>query len=95
MAHYCCSCSNLDTKNKKAGKANGTIYFCKKQKKFVNPTSTGCDKFERSKRLSHEIDEIYKEGKLYSNDTTSMGVYIIILITLIIVGLIFGVFNQF
>lgn len=93
MAHYCCSCDNLDQKKNKAGKANGNLYYCKKQKTFINAKSEGCDKFERAyKRKAWEIDELYKEGKLYDNDNTPIGIYIVILIALIIVGLIMGVF---
>ena len=75
---------------------NGCLYFCKKQKKFVNSSRTGCEKFERAyKRKNYEIDDIYKQGKIYNNDGTPMGLYIVILIILIIIGIFSGAFNQF
>lgn len=96
MAHYCCSCGNLDPKKNKAGKVNGNLYFCKKKKSFVNPTSTDCGKFEKAyKRKNYEIDEIYREGKIYDNDDTPMGLYVLILIVLIILAIIFKIFNLY
>ena len=93
---YCCSCKNLDPKKKSPGKANGNLYFCKKAKTFVYASSSKCKNFEKaSGRKSYEIDEIYKESKLYDNDTTPLGLYVILLIVLVIVGLIMGVFWQF
>ena len=38
-------------------------------------------------------DEIYDDGKKYYNDTTPVGFYLVVLITLIILGLFLGVFN--
>lgn len=96
MAHYCCSCGNLDPKKNKPGKANGNLYFCKKMKTFVNPTSIDCGKFEKAyKRKNYEIDELYKEGKLYNNDDTPISIYIIILIVLIIIAIVTGAFYNF
>lgn len=94
MAHLCCSCDNLDPKKKKPGKLNGNLYYCKKVKNYVNPTSSECEKFQKAyKRKNYEIDEIYHEGKIYSNDGTPMGLYVVLLVVLIILAIIVNIFN--
>lgn len=95
MILFCCSCSNLDTKKKSAGKVNGNLYYCKKMKTYVNASKTGCEKFEKaSGRKSWETDELYKDGKLYDNDTTPISLYLFLMVILIILGLILGVFGK-
>lgn len=88
----CHSCGNLDAKKKSKGKASGALYFCKKNKSFVNPTSKGCKNYKKCSRKPWENDEIYNDGKLYFNDIIPAIVYIIIFFILIIIGLLSGVF---
>lgn len=91
---YCCSCKNLDVKNKKKGKVNGNLYFCKKKKSYVSGCTYGCPDFQKaSGRKSYQTDEIFKDGKKYSNDTTPVGIYIMLLVVLIILGIIMKVFK--
>jgi len=89
----CYKCKNLDVKKKAAGEESGFIYYCKKQKKYVNPVSPGCDKFEDGKRDYYEDKEVLQNGKDYSNDTKPWSFYLIVFIILVILGLILGVFK--
>ena len=71
---------NLDVKKKADGKVDG-LYFCKKQKQYINPSNTECEKFEKAfKRQNWESNEIYEAGKKYYNDSTPVGIYVFILI---------------
>lgn len=93
MSHFCCSCGNLDPKKKAPGKENGNLYFCKKVKTYVSGSSTSCDNFTKADgRKSWQTDEIYKDGKLYSNSTAPVGLYLIILIVLIIAAILINIF---
>lgn len=89
----CYNCDNLDKDKKAAGKVSGNLYYCKKLKTYVNPTYDGCEKFVKSSRKPYENDDIYKDGKSYYNDKTPLGIYIIVIIILLIIGLIMGVFS--
>ena len=80
----CCSCKNLDEKQRKAGETSGAKYYCKKHKTLVSGDTTACEKYESCFRSNSDIEKIYKEGKTWSNDTTSVGGYIALLVILII-----------
>ena len=93
MTHNCYNCSNLDTKKKKNGKRDGCLYFCKKNKCFVNAAKDGCPKWSKADRKKTEIDEIYNNGKRFYDDDKSIGFYLFIFI-LIIIFIIFSLLNQ-
>ena len=85
----CNSCDNLKEKQKKPGKVNGTIYFCSKLKTYVSGASDGCENYKKDiMRSSYIKDEIYKEGKKYSDDNTSVGAYLAAALILGIIALI-------
>lgn len=56
---------NLDVKKKADGKVDGSLYFCKKQKQYINPSNTGCEKFE--KHLKDKTGKVMKFMKLEKN----------------------------
>lgn len=93
MSNNCYNCGNLDPNKKKPGRVSGNLYFCKKQNKFVNAETYGCDKHVPSNRQGYKNEEIYKDSRSYSNDTTPTWFYLIVLGVLIIIGLIMGVFT--
>ena len=88
----CSSCDFLDTSKKNEGANSGCIYYCKKNKCFVNGCSSSCNNYKSSFRSNYECSRIYNEGKSYSDDTTPISFYLIILIGLVILGLIMNVF---
>lgn len=89
----CYNCAYLDTKTKKSGAVNGCLYYCKKNKTFINAATDNCESHKNSYRDSYENNEIYRNSEDYYDDDTPIALYVFILITLIIVGLIMGVFN--
>ena len=93
MSHNCYNCSNLDPKKKSNGKLDGCLYFCKKNKCFINAAKDGCDKWNKADRKSSEIDEIYENGNRYYNDDKPIGFYIVLLI-LVIILIILSKFYQ-
>ena len=93
MEHNCYNCANLDKEKKSAGKLMGNLYYCKKNKVFVNAATNGCEKWSKSSRKGYEDDEIYKDSKDYYNNNTPIGVLAFVLIVLVILGLILGVFK--
>lgn len=88
----CASCANLKTSKKKKGGASGCVYYCSKNKCFVNGSNDSCNNYKSSYRTNYECNKIYDEGKSYSDDTTPISFYLVILIILVILGLIFNVF---
>lgn len=88
----CSSCVYLDESKNKNGGCTGCIYYCKKNKEFVNGCNNSCDNYKSSYRTSYECDRIYNEGKSYCDDTTPISFYLVILIGLVILGLIFNLF---
>ena len=90
----CCSCKHLDEKQKKAGETSGAKYYCKKLKTLVSGDNPACEKFESCFRSNSDIANIYKEGKNWSNDTTSVGGYLILLVILIILLIILRIVNP-
>lgn len=87
----CYRCANLDVKQKSPGKVDGNLYYCKKLKTYVNPSSFKCEKFVANDNRV-ENHEVYEQGKKYYNDKTPIALYLVLLVILIIVGLILGVF---
>ena len=88
----CSSCAYLDASKKKNGDSSGCVYYCNKKKSFVNGCNNSCNKYKSSNRTNYECNKIYADGKSYCEDTTPISFYLVILITLIILGLIFDVF---
>lgn len=89
----CSSCKNLNEKKKKNGSASGAMYYCEKTKKFVYGCDNACNHYEINKSRNDTIcEEIYKNGKLFSDDQTPVSVYVIILIILVILAVIFNLF---
>ena len=85
----CCRCAFLSYADKKDGKMRGAVYFCKKKKKYVNGNDSACAYYSKDySRKSHEVNEIYENGRDYYNDETNPGVYLVILIILIILAII-------
>lgn len=88
----CSSCAYLDASKKKNGGFSGSIYYCSKNKCFVNGCNNSCNNYKSSYRTNYECKDIYNDGKSYSDDTTPISLYVVLLIILIILGLIFNVF---
>lgn len=88
----CYNCGNLDPKKKSNGKVDGALYYCKKVKKYVNPTDGSCKNFKKGSRKPWDNDAIYNDGRRYFNDRTPVIVYIILFFILVIIGLLSGVF---
>lgn len=88
----CSSCAYLDLSKKKNGGCSGCIYYCSKNKCYVNGCNSPCNNYKSSCRTNYDCDRIYNEGKSYCDDTTPISFYLIILITLVILGLILNVF---
>lgn len=90
----CSSCKYLNEKKKKAGKSSGAIYYCEKQKSFVYGSDNACKDYKMNSNRSDTIcEEIYKNGKLFSDDTIPVSVYLLVLIILIILAIIFNLFS--
>ena len=91
---YCSDCENLNDKKSKQGGINGCVYECKKLKKMV-PGNYSCDKFSKSyTRKSYDKDRIYTEGRKFSDSPKGNPTMLFIaLVLLMILALIFGVFN--
>ncbi len=88
----CSSCAYFDVSKKKNGEVSGCIYYCIKNKCFVNGCNGCCNNYKCSYRPNYECNKIYNEGKSYCDDTTPVSFYLVILIVLVILGLIFNVF---
>ena len=88
----CSSCAYLDASKNKNGGYTGCIYYCKKIKQFVNGSNSSCNNYKSSYRTNYECNKIYNDGESYSDDTTPISFYLVILIGLVILGLILNVF---
>ena len=80
----CCSCKNLDEKKKVNGHISGTKYYCKKVESYVSGDTDACKKYESCFRSNNDVERIYTEGKKWSDDTTPIGVYFLMLIIFLI-----------
>lgn len=91
---YCSDCEFLNDSKKKEGTINGCMYHCKKLDKMV-PGNFSCDKFSKSySRKYYDKQRIYTEGRKFSDKgKDNSGFIAIVLIILIILGIIFNVFN--
>lgn len=89
----CYSCAYLDTKTKKSGAIDGCLYYCKKNKTFVNAATDSCETHKNGYRDTYENNEIYRNSEDYYDDDTPIELYIFILIVMIVLGLIMGVFK--
>ena len=89
----CNSCAYLDSSQKKSGKVDGCLYYCKKNKTFVNAATDACTSYQNGYRDSYEKNEIYRNSKNYYDNDTPIGTFIFILIFLVILGLVLGVFT--
>ena len=94
MSHNCYNCANLDPKKKSDGKLDGALYFCKKQKAYVNAAKDGCDKWSKADRKSYENDELYEKGRRYYNDDKPLSFYVFILVLLIIFLILMSILDK-
>ena len=84
----CCSCKYLCDVNRKKGRCNGALYYCKSKKCYVNGKG-GCDNYYKDySRSSSTIHQIYHDGVLFYDDNKEPGDYLIILIIMIILAII-------
>lgn len=89
----CHRCEYLKVKDKKDGKGGGSVYLCSKTKKYVNGATDICDKFSKDPlRKVYESDEIYKNGRKFSNEDSDPTVWLAIAIILGIIALIVNIF---
>ena len=88
----CCHCKYLVESNRKEGKSSGAVYYCKKKKVYVNGNGY-CDSFDKDYgKSSYTVNEIYHDGKEFYDDDTDPGFYLVVLITMIILGTIVNLF---
>lgn len=91
----CYDCCYLKFDDKKEGKVNGALYYCPKIKKYVYGNNEACDDYKYDNlRKTYIKDQIYLDGKKYSDDTTSLFSYIFILILILIIGFIIKFFGY-
>ena len=90
----CCSCKNLDDKQKKEGEASGAKYYCKELKTLVAGDNPACEKYGTCFRSNMDIERIYKEGKSWRNDTKPVGGALAVLIILILLLILLRIFNP-
>ena len=78
----CAGCKNLDAKKKSDGKNGGSVYYCKKMKKYIRASDEICKKFDKSyTRSTDDYNKMYKEGLNYDNDGVGA---ILLVITLLV-----------
>jgi len=91
----CYDCCHLKFDNKKNGKVNGALYYCPKIKKYVYGNGESCEKYQYDNlRKTYIKDQIYLDGKNYSDDDTSFFSYVIILILIITIGFVIKLFGY-
>ena len=88
----CNSCMYLDPKSKKPGKTSGALYFCENRKNYVDATSDACENYKDGHRDSLENNKIYQDSKDFSDNTTSNGSHIFILILLVVFIILYYLF---
>lgn len=94
-AHGCNSCAYLDPEDKAKGKAGGYVYKCKKNDRYVNAATDNCENWENAYRDNTLANELYKNGKDYSNtDNSTIGKYLFLLIIMIIGGILLSIFMK-
>ena len=91
----CAGCKNLDDKKKSDGKNGGSVYYCKKMKKYIRASDEICKKFDKSNNRSiDEYNKMYKEGLNYDNDRFSGSFYLIVGVALLVITIIVYLFNP-
>ena len=91
----CAGCKNLDDKKKSDGKNGGSVYYCKKMKKYIRSSNEICKKFDKSyNRSIDEYNKMYKEGLNYDNDRFSGSFYLIVGVALLVITIIVYLFNP-
>lgn len=91
----CAGCKNLDDKKKSDGKNGGSVYYCKKMKKYIRASDEICKKFDKSyNRSIDEYNKMYKEGLNYDNDRFSGSFYLIVGVALLVITIIVYLFNS-
>ncbi len=91
----CNSCAYLDEKKKNPGKESGALYFCSKKNNWVNPSDSSCENYQNGYRDNTLENELYKDGKDYSDGTTSStSSYLFILVLMIIFIIIYELFIR-
>ena len=83
----CAGCKNLDAKKKSDGKNGGSVYYCKKMKKYIRASDEICKKFD-------DYNKMYKEGLNYDNDGMSGSFYLIAGAILLVITLLVYLFNP-
>lgn len=82
----CCHCRYLCENNKLEGRCSGAIYYCSKQKKYVNGAKDGCDLYLKDYcKTLVTSNEIYDNGRNYYDDDKSPMFYLFILRVMLIV----------
>ena len=91
----CAGCKNLDEKKKSDGKNGGSVYYCKKMKKYIRASDEICKKFDKSyTRSTDDYNKMYKEGLNYDNDSMSGSFYLIVGAILLVITLLVYLFNP-
>ena len=91
----CACCKFLIDTEKQEGDFMGAKYYCKKNKCFINGDCKSCNNFQKSySRSNSEIDQIYEDGKIFSDDTKEPSFYMTLLIFIIILGSLITLFNN-
>ena len=91
----CAGCKNLDAKKKSDGKNDGSVYYCKKIKKYIRASDEICKNFSKSyTRDNGEYNKMYKEGLNYDNDSLSGSFYLIVGVILLVITLLVYLFNP-
>ena len=86
----CYNCEYLNKEDKKEGKINGCMYYCTKMKKYINGACDGCEAWSKDyKRANYENNEIYNNGRHFSDGSdTPLSLQIMLIIILIIIAII-------
>ena len=65
----CNSCMSLDPKNKRPGKSSGALYYCAAKKTYVDGSQNACEMYSNGYRSDSENNEIYNDGKNFSDSS--------------------------
>ena len=89
----CYNCEHLVVENKKDGTINGCLYYCSKNKKYVNGAYDCCELYSKDiMRRSSVSNEVYNSGRHYCNGSSiPLSFQIILIIILIIIALIVNI----
>ena len=86
----CYNCEHLVVSNKKDGSTNGCLYYCSKNKTYVNGASDGCDNYNKDiSRPAYINNDIYNNGRHYYNGSNlPLSVQVLLIVVLIILAII-------